>query len=205
MIKSALQSSLTNDVKYSSMSAGNLPSNEYLIETVVVGSTSVPSVQFTNLSQFAGIYKDLRIVAVSRTSRACCNNDTTGIRLNGDSGNNYSGHWLMKESSSIFGSGNMVSGNHIFTGYSAAAATAGANEFGFYEATILDAFSTTKNKTVKIEFGFMSSGSATVVGIAGGCWLNQAAVSSISFHPIHGPGTWNITEHSRFSLYGVTA
>ena len=49
MIKSASRSSLVEDVKYTSMSAGVVPSSEYLIESRVL-DTAVPSITFDNLS-----------------------------------------------------------------------------------------------------------------------------------------------------------
>jgi hypothetical protein len=203
--KSLKRSSITSFEKYDSLLVGNDPYSPNaldLLETVTLTS-SQSSVTFSNLSQYASAYKHLKVVVVARTSRECCNNDTVGIRLNGDSGTNYSSHWIMKESSSIFGTGNSVAGNHVFTGYSAAGGTAGAGEFGSYETVILDAFSPSKSKTLKTEFGFMSSGSATVSGISSGAWHSLSPVSSISFHPIHGPGTWQIVQGSRLSLYGI--
>lgn len=186
MIKSALQSGLTNDTKYTSMSAGIVPSSEYLIETVIVGATPVASVTFSNLDQYAGIYRHLVIRAVARTSQASPSG-VVFLDFNGVSGT--IGHYLL-------GNGETVSSDDS---ESRAGFVPGANfantVFGAMIIDIPDAFSTTKNKTTK-----SISGPGIGIYMQGSLWTSTAAISSLTLRP-----SGNFVQYSRFSIYGVTA
>lgn len=197
MIKSALQSSLTNDVKYSSMSAGVVPSSEYLISNFVA-ETSLVSLQF-NVGQYAGIYKHLRLVMSARSTRA----ETDSyffIQFNGDAGTNYNGHYLRGDGSAV-ASGTIASpylNGHLGL-LGLPAATAPASSFGACVYDFLDCFDTSKYTTTRGIAG--QSASYSRIGIESSAWRNTAALTSIKIDDIFG----NIAQGSRFSLYGVTA
>jgi hypothetical protein len=199
MIKSALQSSLTNDVKYRSMSAGAVPSSEYLIATTVL-TQNEPSVTFDNLGQFAGVYKHLQLIASVSTSLTAGGDDQLRMRFNGDAvDTNYRAHTLYGFNNSV-SSEDTQSYNRGFAGYVATAAN--ANSFGAVVIDILDAFNTGKNKTSRTFSGF-ASGSLPIVGLYSHLWMNTAAINSITISQRN--GTQNLIQNSRFSLYGVTA
>lgn len=191
MIKSASQSSLTNDVKYRNLDTFNVASSEYLIETVLIGSTTA-SVTFSNLAQYAGVYKHLQIAAVGKTDRAAAN-DNVIIRFNGDSGTNYSIHNLQGTGSSV------VSGAGANETKVIARAIGGnTGNFGAVIIDILDAFQTTKYPTVRSLGGYAN----VQVELGSGSWRSTAGISSITLDQDVGS---NFLTGSRFSLYGVTA
>jgi hypothetical protein len=194
MIKSALQSSLTNDVKYRSMSAGAVPSNEYLIETVLVNSP-VASVTFNNLSQWAGVYRHLQIVSTARSSF-----NGTGesllIRLNGVATATYSWHRMFGTGSSVLSSAT-TSTNQMFISFMQSA-TSGAGAFGASAVDILEPFNASKNTTLR-GFSGITTGE-NLVSINSGAFFNTAPVSSITLLSETGA---NFIAGCRFSLYGV--
>jgi len=201
MIKSALQSSLTNDVKYRSMSAGAVPSNEYLIETAIVSGTSTSTVTFENLAQYAGIYRHLKIVLTARSGTG--SGSAADMRINGNSGDNYTTHFLIGNGSSVSSSASVTIG----TGTRAIVdifniSPSGSNGWHAAEIDILDAFSTTKNKVVRKYGGRLANDqSITLVELVSGCYRSLDVVSSIS---LYSRGA-TLSAGSRFSLYGVTA
>lgn len=190
MIKSASRSSITNDQKYRSMSAGTVPSSEYLIETRVL-DTAVPSVTFDNLSQYAGIYKHLQICLIARID----NVNTARWKLmtfNGVGGTSYSSHGLVGNGSTIV-SQNEISASSMKIGF-----TDGA-QFTAAIIDILDPFNTSKNTTVRSLVG--ASGFAKEIQLRSGLFISTASISSITITA----AVENFVAGSRFSLYGVTA
>lgn len=196
MIKSASQSSLTNDVKYRSMAAANVPSNEYLIQTAIVNGSST-LIEFNNLAQFHGVYRHLKLVVSTRNSA----NVGTGAlitRFNGDSGNNYTYHAL-RSYNGTFTSESVAPYSSILASWNPHGGTNGGN-FGICEADILDWSSSVKNKSVRSLTGALSY--ANIVSIFSGVWMNTAPITSIQLVAEDGNP---FTGGSRYSLYGVTA
>lgn len=198
MIKSALQSSLTNDVKYTSMSVGNVPSSEYLIQTIQVGATPLASVTFDNLAQWAGVYRHLQIVGVSRVTAA-----TTlrfmRVRLNGDSAANYNSHMILGDSTTANPyPAAEVNGSSMF-GYYQNGGSNPSGAFGAGVIDILDAYQTTKFKTIRTLGGQQGY---SIVNLSSGAWRNTAAISSVT---LFSENSDSFAEGSRFSIYGVTA
>ena len=199
MIKSALHSSLVEDIKYNSMSAGNAPSSEYLISTTLITSNT-PSITFDNLAQFAGVYKHLQIVFTARVSYTAFNRSDLAMRANGDNGTNYSYNALTSTGSGSPASGGEGSTNFMyFASISSNSDASGSYNAGFID--ILDPYSSTKNKTFR---GL--AGRAGVVpyaiGLYSSLWRNTAPISSLTLFDLN---STNFVPGSRFSLYGVTA
>ena len=191
MIKSALQSSLTNDIKYRSMSAGAVPSSEYLItSTILTQATPTITFDFTGLS---GTYKHLQIVAAVKSTRTGGSAEMYG-RANGLT--QYWNHWLVGGGSSV-GSGNF-SYSKMFFGNAASSDT--ASDFAAFTIDLLDPFGTTKNKTVRTLSGLYST--QTQIRLASSIIPTTSPLTSFSFEIE--PAT-NFTIGTRFSLYGVTA
>lgn len=187
MIKSASRSSITNDQKYRSMLAGTVPSSEYLIETALV-STATPSVTFSNLAQYAGIYKHLQIVTVAKSTQAGTGSDGVSalIELNGSG---LTAHYL-------YGDGSQVYTGFVTThGFVLNLVRSGvANAFSASVTDILDAYSSSKNKTVKSIGGYNSE-----LALASALWQNTAPISSVTIKTTAD----SFAVGSRFSLYGV--
>lgn len=200
MIKSALQSSLTNDTKYTSMSAGNLPSNEYLIERVVL-SSNTGSVTFSNLGAYAGIYRHLKIIYTAKSSTSLTNIFDARLRFNGDTATNYNYHYLQ-------GIGTSVQSQVVNTTSSISVATYPNNVtstlFGSGIIDILDAFSTTKNKTVRTLSGTCNA--STFVKLGSGLWRSTASITTVELAEATFGGYGGVfLAGSTVSLYGVTA
>ena len=190
MIKSASRSSITNDQKYRSMLAGTVPSSEYLITSTLLDANT-PSVTF-DVSSFAGVYKHLQIAYTAKQT----NSGSVGIygRFNGDTAANYSWHYLAGNGSAVSSSA-LTSTTSMLVG--SAFGTSTANAFGAGVIDILDAFSTTKNKTVR-----SLEGRATEwIALESSSWRNTASLTSITLFP----DVYSFVAGSRFSLYGLTA
>jgi hypothetical protein len=175
------------------MSAGAVPSNEYLIETVVLGANAA-SVTFNNLSQYAGVYRHLQIVCVTKYSNFGFV-DNVFLRLSGDTGANYSHHRLLGNGSTVTSIGS-TSQTSAVIGMASSNVTSGV--FAPLVIDLLDPFVTTKNKTLRSLYG---DSQAPAIRFNSALHMSTAAVSSIQiFSP-----EFTFATGSRFSLYGVTA
>jgi hypothetical protein len=178
--------------------SGEVPSDYELITTTILGTTAA-SITFSGLAAYASIYKHLQIRAVVRSDRAGLDRDLFYGRLNGDTGNNYSAH-------SLVGPGNaVVSFNAIPTSVFELfsylpAATSTSGEFGAYVLDLLDAYSTSKNKTIRgLSSGTIRSSESGII-LTSGVWRNTNAVTEAVLFS----GTSNsFIAGSRFSLYGI--
>lgn len=199
MIKSASQSSLTNDVKYRNMGAANVPSNEYLIETAIVGTTPVQSIIFSNLSQYSGIYRHLILVASGRISTSITFTSAF-IRFNSDNGTNYSNHAIVGTNSSTSSEGAGATSEPYVWRISGASTS--ANIFSPVVLNILDAYGPI-NKTFNSLSGidFPGSNPSAIVQASSGNWRNTSIINTLLVQS----ATGNFVTGSRFSLYGVTA
>lgn len=195
MIKSASRSSITSNEKYRSMSAGAVPSSEFLIQTILVPAGGLTSVTFDNLAQWAGVYRHLQIVAAVRGTSAS-NLRMFLMQLNGDTAANYMSHALYSDGPGSISDGTKTS---MWWSYGPSGGSP-AGAYGAICTDILDAFSTNKNKTIR-SFGGGPNG-YNMVNIASGHWRNNAAIASITFTAQAGDG---YAEGTRISLYGVTA
>ena len=195
MIKSASRSSITNDQKYRSMLAGTVPSSEYLIESRVLDS-NVNTITFHNLAQFAGIYKHFKIVWSARSIRISPGGSLL-MRINNDSGNNYSNHFLHTDGSTVYS----FAQNSASRMTASSGLVGGTSASGLFCSGVIDIldWSGNKNKTLRTLHG--SGTTATSSGLSSGLWMNTGAVTSISL--IEGDSS-QFETGSRFSLYGVT-
>lgn len=193
MIKSASQSSLTNDVKYRNMGAANVPSNEYLIQTAIT-SNNATQVVF-DVNGLGSQFRHLRLVTSVKGSGGL---DGYNLQFNGDAGSNYAFHLLY-----AYGDGSVLSTSGTSRTFFSIGLGADSSEAGVFHASdvdILDAFSSTKNKTARILIA-ASGVNWQFVQLRSGLWMNTAALTSIRVYPNSG----TFANGSRISLYGVTA
>jgi hypothetical protein len=188
MATTKLSDSGTLGNKYENLSADN----NYMetIASSLVGAGGVSSITFSNIPQG---YKHLQIRVLSRSSTA-----GTQVFLypqyNGDTGNNYTIHYLQGSGSSAAATAyTPTAGNFAMD---TPAASANANVFGGSVIDILDYTNTSKYKTMRSLTGYDNNGSG-FIDFMSGLWLNTAPITSIT---ISG-GT--IAQYSRFSLYGI--
>lgn len=166
--------------------AASVPAYE-LISTTVLGSAQA-QVDFT-VSSYSATYKhlQLRIVGVPVADRNVL------MRLNSDTGANYSYHGLEGNGSTAGSFGN-ASQTSMFVGYT----PAGSTNPSAAVIDLLDPYSTSKNKTMRSLFGSQQS-SGNRIQLMSSAWYNTSSVTTISL--LQNAGNWAIG--SRFSLYGI--
>ena len=162
-----------------------------LLETINLTGTA-SSITFSGLSAYASQYKHLQIRTVF--ARSTGGLDGVTMRYNGDSGANYAEHLLYGNGSSVLSA---AATNATFV--SIGLGPVSTSSFGASVIDILDAFSTSKNKTNRVSTGALSVGEPPFVQIRSGHWRSNSAISSITLAPFS--STFNA--NSRFSIYGV--
>ena len=172
----------------SAAGAGGVAGDFELITSTILGSAQ-SSVVF-DVSSFASTYKHLQIRATARKSNT---DNSQLIRLNGDTASNYALHYLWGNGSTVQSAGS--GGQSSITNFPFAGSNFTANAFGAYVIDILDAYSTTKNKTVRQ----LSALSNIEIQLASGFWNNTSSLTSISL----GTTSGDLVSGSRFSLYGI--
>jgi hypothetical protein len=162
-----------------------------LIATTILG-TDTSSVSFSSLGDYASTYKHLQLrMALRSTSNA----GIVIVRMNGNTGNVYSWH-------NLFGNGSSVN--------STESNSAGSMDFGLIPGTnqaanifagtvidILDAYSSSKNKTIRTFTGSAVSG-ASEITLGSGLYINTGSTTQITISTYS-----NLATGSRLSLYGV--
>jgi hypothetical protein len=172
--------------------SGSAPTGDYeLISTTVISGTSTAAVTF-DVSSFASTYRHFQIRSVERHSNAV----TEGrglLTINGSGGTRA--HYLIGTGTSVLSIDDASSGSGVPL-YSIGASGATGN-FTSRVTDILDAYSTTKNKTIRSLLGFADS-SLSRVGLHSGFWASTASIASITF-----TSQANWVAGSRFSIYGI--
>jgi hypothetical protein len=181
---------------FSAAGAGGVRGDYELIESVILG-TATTSVSFSSLGTFSSTYKHLQIRYTARTD-ASFNAESMLMRLNSDTGTNYVSHDLNG------GSGTVISSAYTGLTYAraiglATANSASANNFGAGVTDILDAYSTSKNKTVRSLSGELAAGEENI-RLGSSAWLSTSSITTILIDSINGT---NLVAGSRFSLYGI--
>ena len=168
-----------------------IPSDYELISTSLI-SSNTPSVTF-DVSTLASTYKHLQIRATARSGQTA-SGEYINVRLNGAT--SYWHHGLEGNGSSVTSYGGSVTSMAMAQ---VARGDSTASSFGAGVIDILDAFSTTKNKTLRGLGGITTSG-ATNIALRSGSWASTNAVTSITCLPFSAD---NWVAGSRFSIYGV--
>ena len=175
--------------------SGHLSSFEP-IQTVTVGSGGSSTLDFSSI---ASTYQHLQIRLIARVSNADTG-DNIFLQFNGDTGSNYSWHYLEGDGSTA-NAGGASSQTKILNGR-ASAANATSGIFGVSVIDILD-YSTSgqKYKTVRCLTGLDRNGSGNV-RMDSGLWQNTNAITSIKI--LNGSST-NFVQYTQAALYGVKA
>jgi hypothetical protein len=173
-------------------SGAGFESDYELIESTILGSTQ-SSIVF-DVTGLGSTYKHLQIRAVARSSRSDTN-DNVYLRFNADAGSNYSTHFMWGNGSSVSSSG-LANQGFVYAAGALAAASSTANVFGVFYIDILDAFSTTKNKTTRA----LSGNNTQFIELDTGVWRSTSATTSLTLTLATGP---NFVAGSRFSIYGI--
>lgn len=167
-----------------------------LLQSEVLSGSSL-NVTFSNVDSYSTTYDHLQLRITARTDRASTLDDIQ-IQLNGDTGSNYSYHTLQGAGTNGISSGGGATQVRMPVAYVTGASN-DANAFGIGAITLLDAFNTSKNKTIKSIAGTVDPNWA-LINLWSGAWYNTNAISSIKLFSSQGT---NYVSGSRFSLYGM--
>ena len=177
----------------SAAGAGGAAGDYELIESSILEAASTSSVTFSSLGTYASTYKHLQVRFTAQTVGTSTTATAVNVRLNGDTAANYTYHVMQGQGSSVastnqVGVTSMVLQNSL-------PRTSETNKFGAGVIDFLDAFSSTKNTTLRSLHGSDPSGEKSI-GLSSGLWLNTASITSIDISFDFGAGT-------RVSLYGL--
>ena len=163
------------------------------IATVTVGSGGAANIEFTSIP---GTYTHLQVRGIGRSTQSPDASVNVYLRLNSDTGSNYSTHYLTGNGSSA-SAGGAANSTFIYAGaVIAAGSTASAFEGSVID--ILDYANTNKYKTTRTLVGWDANGSG-IIGLWSGNWRNTNATTTITLLPSGG----NWAQYSHFALYGI--
>ena len=159
------------------------------IATATVGSGGTGTITFSSIP---ATYTHLQIRFLSGFTSA---GQAVRLRLNGDTGTNYSVHGLYG-SGTAAGSYSEINQNreNIYGAISGTSTT-------YPSACVADIFdyaSTSKYKTTRSLAGNDTNGGGEIA-LFSGLWMSTSAVTSIDIFPSAG----NFTQYSSFALYGI--
>jgi len=166
------------------------------IATTTVGSGGTATITFSTIPS---TYSHLQVRFIGRSSNASAGTDNLQIRINSDSGSNYSEHYVAGDGASASASAQSSITNLVLreclsrNGNSASIFSVGVIDF-------LDYTSTNKNKTMRALFGHDRNGAGYVALGSGLYFATPAAITSLSFTV---QSSNNFTEYSQFALYGI--
>ena len=177
-------------------SAGGVPpigDYELISTTSLTGNAA--DVTF-DVSSFSSTYRHLQVRFASKSNNAAVW-EIGLLRLNGDTGANYSVHSLEATYQPSLITRSTGSANTSSMSFSAA----GATNAGVFSAAIVDILNAygARNKTVRLLSSYHQP-SAGEYSIRSGDWRNTAGVTSVSIFPLSGTA-W--LAGSRFSIYGI--
>lgn len=182
--------------RYYDMLAGNTtwspwsPVGAYdALATVEVPSAGAASVTFSGIPTG---YKHLQIRCIARGTSTGTTITTTA---NGDTGSNYSRHYIYGDGSTV-GAGGSASQTSMTVAYAASNSNL-ANTFTANIIDVLDYASTSKYKTFRSLTGLDINGAGGYIQMNSGLWQSTSAITSLTFT------LTNFAQYSQFSLFGV--
>ena len=178
--------------------SGNLfaPSGAY--DSIATYSLSSLTATVT-FSSIPATYKHLQLRLLLRTDRGGNITDQPRLKLNSDTGANYTYHDLVGNGATASASGASAASTGNFGVCTAADAI--ASVFGTTIVDILDYADTNKYTTIRSMSAFDNNGTGGFPGqvfLASVAWLNTAAVTTIAINAI---GSY--VQYSSFALYGI--
>ena len=162
------------------------------IATVTVG-TSQSTITFSSIPQN---YEHLQLRWIARSDRAQTQ-DFVDIRLNSDTGANYSAHLLYGDGAAASAAAYVSNTSVGLIFMPAASSTASVFSVGVMD--ILDYTNTNKYTTTRTLGGADINGSGRIV-LGSGVWMNTAAVTTLT---IITDNASTFTQYSSFVLYGI--
>jgi hypothetical protein len=170
--------------------------NSYESISTVTVSTTAATVTFSSIPS---TYTHLQIRAMSVNTAAALGNYTI-LNFNGDTGNNYSWHYVMGDGSNPYSGGNSATGSIRFD-----QVRGGTNSNSYPQITVMDILdyaNTSKNKTTRALDGGDGNGTGGV-SLNSGAWYNTAAITSIVLSSYSSGAASLFGTNSSFALYGI--
>ena len=180
---------------FSAAGAGAAVAGSYeLIQTSILGSNQA-TVVFSGLSAYSSTYKHLQLRYTARTNRDAYETQIF-LQTNSNTSATYFAHRLTGNGTTVTSSGGGSSNASIGL---ITTVNSTASSFAAGVVDILDAYSTTKNKTIRVLNGVTGTLSP-YVSLLSFSIADTAAISTLTINDIISSG---IVTGSRFSLYGV--
>lgn len=172
--------------------------NSYESIATVALTTTTSTITFSSIPS---TYKHLQVRIFARSNRGTFPVDDPILRLNGDTGSNYTSHAVYGDGASAVAYASAPRTNIIGVGSLASSAGSGWSA-GVLD--ILDYTNTNKNTTVRWLQGYDTNGTVSGYGgfvdLISGSWMNTAAVTSLTLEV---DGGRSYTQYSHFALYGI--
>lgn len=167
----------------------------------IATATGTGSSGTITFSSIPSTYKHLQLRILDKTTRTASFGSNDGyLQFNGDTGSNYSYHYLIGDGSSASAAGGASQTSMRIARIDQSSYSGLSNIMATAIIDIIDYASTSKNKTVR----YMSGNDTNAVGdgqvnLGSGAWLSTSAVNQVS---IFVSGT-NFTTSTVIALYGI--
>ena len=173
-------------------------SGSYESIATATGTGSSGTITFSSIPS---TYKHLQIRMIGKITGTGFYRDDLYLRLNSDTGTNYSRHQLQGEGTTA-SAGGAASATYIDCGRIISSDSAISNVMFTAIIDIQDYASTTKNKTVRIFSGADANiaDNSFRIWLGSGAWLNTSAVNSITLRPA---SSESFTTTTSVALYGI--
>jgi len=173
------------------------PLSSYESIATATGTGSSTTISFSSIPSG---FKHLQIRGIGRSDGVSTSLTKLLLRFNSDSGTNYSWHYLLGDGGTASALGG-ASATSIELREGLIRASMLANTMSAYLVDILDAFSSSKNKTVRAFTGIEENDTNTAsrITITSGLWMNTNAITSIDLVSFSG----NLSTSTTFALYGI--
>jgi hypothetical protein len=187
--------SIKNGVVSRSMLVGNSPYAPPSFESIstVTAAGGETSLSFTSI---AGTYKSLQMRYIGMDNSGGTSAGALKIRLNSDSGANYTEHKLLGTGTSA-SAGGATGRNELRMDYGVTQ-SGSTSTFAVGIMDLVDYASTTKYKTMR-GFGGQDKNGTGFINLSSGLWLNTAAITTIQVLPESSA----FAAGSTFALYGI--
>jgi hypothetical protein len=168
-----------------------MPDTYTLLEKVVVGATSVASINFANIPQS---YTDLQLVCSTRLTASGI--EAIDMTFNNNTGANYSWRYIQGS-----GTGTNPAQSANANAFTEAMVTNGntstANTFS-NSALYIPNYTSSSSKTFSLDTVEEENAMAAFMRLEAGLWAQNSAITSIQIY-----GSTNFAQYSTFYLYGV--
>lgn len=187
--------------EYTSFLAGNTmfdpwqsPGAYDSIATYAITSNTA-SVTFSSIPQ---TYTHLQVRFLGRDTRTGATQQSTFIRMNGDTGNNYVQHGLLGDGSAA--TAFAQTGRSNLNLCVIPTSSSPASMFGTSICDILDYTNTNKYKTTRTLSGEDQNNADGTIYLFSGLWMSTSAISSLTVYPNNGE---SFVQYSSIALYGI--